>query len=94
MCDVDENARRLQSEGRRRSGTTKLTDVESLRQMRQSYELYRVGVAEELGLDIANMSAEDAAVKILEWAMNVSAAQSSQQRGQDDVRTATESLLY
>jgi hypothetical protein len=94
MCDVDENARRLQSEERGQSGTTKLTDVESLRQMRQSYELYQFEVAEELVLDVTNMSAEDAAVRIRGWAIKVSGAQSSQQRGQDNVRTATESLLY
>jgi hypothetical protein len=93
-CDVEENARRLESEKRGRSGTTKLTDIESLRQMRQSYEMYRFGVAEELVLDVTNMSAEDAAVKMLECAIKVSAAQSPQQRRQDNVRTATESLLY
>jgi hypothetical protein len=38
-CNVDENARRLESEERGRSDTTKSTDVELLRNMRRGNEL-------------------------------------------------------
>ena len=80
---------------RGQGGRTKLVDAEVLRKMRDTYELYSFGVAEELILDVTKISPEDAAVRIYEWAMKVSRAETSQQQAREDTKKAvTESLLY
>ena len=60
----DENARRLQSPGR--AGHRKLTRPDVLHVMRTQYRLLRPG-ADVLNLDVTNLSAADAASRILDW---------------------------
>ena len=73
-CEVDENLRRVTSEERKRSSTTKLTDSEGLRSIRDSHSIYMFGMKEELTLDVTETSPKDAAMRIFQWAIKVSRA--------------------
>ncbi|KAF2130120.1 hypothetical protein P153DRAFT_396450 [Dothidotthia symphoricarpi CBS 119687] len=67
LCGVGENMRRVASEERKRSGTTKIVCPERVRGIRAGSEIYRFGVGEELVMDVTCLEAGDAAARIAEW---------------------------
>ncbi|WWD07498.1 hypothetical protein V865_005599 [Kwoniella europaea PYCC6329] len=60
-CSMTENAKRLIGEDRMQAGSTKLTDIEVLRYMRDNYSIHRYGdrADEEWVIDTTGESVED-----------------------------------
>lgn len=64
-CSPEENARRVQAEGRGRGG--KMTDPIALQDYRKSWALLETGGDALLRLDCTHLSAEASALAILDW---------------------------
>lgn len=61
-CGVEENFLRFTGEGRGRGLNTKLTDIESLCQIRET--VFRFGYEDEMVLDVTNLTPANAALLI------------------------------
>lgn len=72
LCDLAENLERVMDPGRVNSGTTKLTDIDILKQLRSSCELARFSQCHSLTLDSSNMPPLEAAAKLLAFVDNSS----------------------
>ena len=61
--------KRVESEERTRSVSTKLVDVAEVEELRREWgdKMYRFGVIEELVLDVTLLSPEEAARVVVEW---------------------------
>ena len=64
VCSVDENLKRATSLDRANGGTTKLTDMEVLSDLRSRCELFRFENYPSLTIDVTTMSPVEAATKI------------------------------
>jgi hypothetical protein len=69
-CDVSTNLARVASPDRLGSGTTKLTDLRVLRDLRSRCELYRFGGCPGLTVDSTSLTPSEAAAEIVEFAWN------------------------
>ena len=63
-CDLEENMRRIQAVSRGGSTNTKLTDLDILRSVRATEDIYHFGGPMELELDITETPATAVAEKI------------------------------
>ena len=66
QCDLEENLRRLLG-SERGVHNTKLTDIEILRHIRDTEDIYHVGDKLELEIDVTHKSAQEVAVVIKEF---------------------------
>lgn len=66
FCSLEENLRRATSEGRMKSGTTKLTDANIIKIIRTSEDTFSFGGDDEFTLDVTELSVEAAAQQIAE----------------------------
>ena len=69
LGEVDKHMKRVESEERTRSVSTKLVDVAEVEELRREWgdKMYRFGVIEELVLDVTLLSPEEAARVVVEW---------------------------
>jgi broad-specificity NMP kinase len=65
-CSLEENTRRLASTDRCDKVTTKLTDCDELKRIREEKILHRFLDHSEMELDVTDLTSEDAAKRILE----------------------------
>lgn len=69
-CDVEENIRRIATEGRINSATTKLTDPVVLKEIRESCEMLCFEGYDDLVLDTSDEEPRRAAEKLLRYIEN------------------------
>lgn len=69
-CDADTNLERVASPDRLRSGTTKLTDAQALRDLRSRCEMFRFDSCPGLMIDSTNLPPSEVATKILAFVRN------------------------
>jgi hypothetical protein len=73
-CDVAVNLERVASLDRLRSGTTKLTDAQALRDLRSRCELFRFDSCPGLTVDSTNLPPLEVAAKILTFLQDTHSA--------------------
>ncbi|KAF3053448.1 hypothetical protein E8E11_007737 [Didymella keratinophila] len=64
---LEGNLRRLVTEERKRSGTTKLTDLDRLRSKRELEDIYKFDPESEFIFDTTTLQPQTAAEQIVEW---------------------------
>lgn len=66
-CDLEENLRRIATEERKQSDTTRLTDCDRLRSKREMEEIYKFDTESEFILEITALEPQTAAEQVAEW---------------------------
>jgi len=79
-CELGVNLERVDNAERLSSGTTKLTDVEVLRDLRANYELFRFDTCPGVDLDSTSVPPSVTARKILEALGSVSSQASKTEK--------------
>ncbi len=70
-CDPNENLKRVAGGDRGTGSNTKLTDLDILREIRETEDIFHFGDENELDLDITSLSPVEAAVRILQHVVRV-----------------------